>query len=716
MGEGQDWRQPVSEVHRINWRLIEEGDTFNLEISYLADDGQLRKRLWGPYGSWSELNLREFAREVRTFLLEDGFSSLEALAGDLERLLKELRELKARETEITVELIPDPETLNTGKVKVRAKVPKYGLLEVSATPLKKGGLLLEFYREGRLVVSGKADSAKLIRKLGRALGDEGLAERLIAEIMTKRAEIIELIHVGPPLTVEEALEILERENATLRLHPFIDWTEETGLLYGIVVPRNSDSNSQRGSLQHLWIGACTVYTWPSADFAKRCQQTPGSSCQHLYAPKYSINEAVRTVASRRHQVQVGRILQILHREGITGCKALSEGAGEHLLGTLKHYVWFPEDRAADYYIVAAWVLGTYLFPLFGAFPPLVVVGTREAGKSTLLQLLRHLVFNPPAKSFGLPTGAAFFRLIELLRPTLIVDEGQTLHPDVELIFELGFERGGAVPRSNRENPDDVRLFEVYCPKALASRVRPRFSPKAIVLPMVKAPKGLINAYSLRRRELEAEENPKLLDLSVKLMAWAIVNQGEVLAALEDLQPVGELSGRAFRKWAPILAIVDLLWPDAYESVVERAIELVKEDEAVDRMSLIEEAVLSVLLPRAKEADPGQGSTLLVTSKELRVAIEDFLGDRIRPTLIGSALDNLRLVKKRVKTSSGTKYWIDPNRVISRARERGIVEEAESPDDSTEEAEVWRCPLCEREFSSEDDLRRHLDLLHGGGGL
>ncbi len=695
---------------RLGWRLVENGNTFNIEISYTGTDGQLKRRIWGPYASFYELNLREFAREVRAFLLEDGFSSLEGLTGDLERLLEELKELRARETEIAVELVPASEALSAGKAKIRAKVPKHGLFEVSATPLKKGGLFLEFYREGSPLVSGRADSTKLIKKLGQALGDEGLAERLIAEIMAKRAEIVELIRAGPPLTVEEALEILARENATRKLHPFIDWTEDAGLLYGVLIPRNSDSDSQRGSFQHLWIGACTVYTWPSADFARRCQRAPGSSCQHLYAPKYSINEAVRTVASRRHQVQVGRILQILHREGIEGCKALSDGAGEHLWETLRYYIWFPEDRRADYHIVGAWVLGTYLFPLFGAFPALVLVGTREAGKSTLLQLLRHLVFNPPSKNFGLPTGAAFFRLIELLRPTLIVDEGQTLHPDVELIFELGFERGGAVPRSNRENPDEVRLFEVYCPKAMASRVRPRFSPKAIVLPMVKAPKGLIDTYSKRRRELEAEENPKLLDLAVRLMAWAIVNQGDVLAALEDLQPIGELSGRAYRKWAPILAIVDLVWPDAYESVVERAVELVKEDEAVDRMSLIEEAVLAILLPRAKEIDPGQ--TLLITSKELRMAVEDFLGDKIRPTLIGSALDNLRLVKKRTKTSSGTRYWLDPSRVISRARERGVVDEA---DDTTEEAEVWRCPLCEAEFFSEEDLNRHLALFHGGGG-
>ena len=104
-----------------------------------------------------------------------------------------------------------------------------------------------------------------------------------------------------------------------------------------------------------------------------------------------------------------------------------EGAvdGEELLdelaATLRRFVVLPKWGAET---LALWILHTYAFRLREVTTYIGIESPeKECGKSTLLTVLSRLV-NRPAVSSNI-SASAFFRVIEELEPTLLIDEADT---------------------------------------------------------------------------------------------------------------------------------------------------------------------------------------------------------------------------------------------------------------------------------------------------
>jgi putative DNA primase/helicase len=105
-----------------------------------------------------------------------------------------------------------------------------------------------------------------------------------------------------------------------------------------------------------------------------------------------------------------------------------------------------ETGAAE--TVALWVIHTYALDAFGISPRLAITSPRPGcGKTTLLDLLHHLVLKPLLAANVTP--AAVFRSVEVARPTLLIDEADTfLKDNQELrgVLDSGHRRGGNVVR------------------------------------------------------------------------------------------------------------------------------------------------------------------------------------------------------------------------------------------------------------------------------
>jgi hypothetical protein len=147
-------------------------------------------------------------------------------------------------------------------------------------------------------------------------------------------------------------------------------------------------------------------------------------------------------------------------EAVDGAELLSA-----LAGTVRSHVVMP-DHEAD--TAALWILHTYLLDCFGISPRLAVGSPEKGcGKTTLLDVVGRLVWRPLPTSNA--TVAAIFRVVELSRPTLLIDEADTFLPENEElrgILNSGHRFGGSVIRTIGED-HQPRMFSTFCPCAIA---------------------------------------------------------------------------------------------------------------------------------------------------------------------------------------------------------------------------------------------------------
>lgn len=125
-----------------------------------------------------------------------------------------------------------------------------------------------------------------------------------------------------------------------------------------------------------------------------------------------------------------------------------------------------------YSLFATWVMGTYFFPMFPAFPYIYIMGTKRSGKSKLLLLSSGMSFN--GKNVVGMTTSTIFRLAEGNRASLHIDEleGDKLAKDPEFraLLLQGYKKGATVPRSRKLQSGRwvIDEFTPYSPKMLVN--------------------------------------------------------------------------------------------------------------------------------------------------------------------------------------------------------------------------------------------------------
>lgn len=353
--------------------------------------------------------------------------------------------------------------------------------------------------------------------------------------------------------------------------------------------------------------------------------------------------------------------------------------------TLRYYIRLGDDR--EYTIVASWILGTYLFPLFTAYPYLIIRGEKGSGKGTLLNILQRSCWNSTDEIIT-PSPSYLFRMIEDQRPTLLVDEYHRMlrgemGKEVSSIFEAGNRRGGTVPRMEK-NGDELKpvKFKVYCPKAIVTRSPVEAEDKGITITIPKIYDDQI--YS--KRSIEVQDDPILEKAREDIMKWAITHDEEVYGVYKSLKPIRGLGGRYFMVWAPILSIAAVAFPDKYEDIKEYAIEAVKEriSAANEKESIVLHA-LNYLHVNEKLKDGGNRvpgiETFHVTNREIQDACEELDYERLHHKTIQSSLQNLKLIKKQHEG-----YYISKKRLEDLFKERGYTDSSNDEKDNSEKEE------------------------------
>jgi len=166
------------------------------------------------------------------------------------------------------------------------------------------------------------------------------------------------------------------------------------------------------------------------------------------------------------KVSVEMVLNLNKLEPVDPHQLLS-----NLLKILSTYIEFDDPR--HYVLTAIWVIGSYFYKRFSAYPYLFINAIKRSGKTKLLTVLSLLAYNA-VFSMNMST-SSLFRLTQSAGATTLVDETEDLNDpdrkaDFRQLFNAGYKRGGYVYRSEK-GPNDTFIptpYDPYSPKGLAN--------------------------------------------------------------------------------------------------------------------------------------------------------------------------------------------------------------------------------------------------------
>lgn len=304
-------------------------------------------------------------------------------------------------------------------------------------------------------------------------------------------------------------------------------------------------------------------------------------------------------------------------------------------------------------LIACWIMGTYFHQLFPAFPRLHLHGERGSGKTKILTLIAALAFNGLLRLN--PTPATLFRLVHSLRPTLCLDETETLagHEKVDLlsVVNAGYKRGAQVDRCVGDH-HELRSFDVYSPLALGgiSGLNSVTEDRALTV---------ITKRGKHRNQMNAEvdcDDPYFQAIRSFCYRLTLSRFEEVRQARKELGTPDWLSGRYRELYVPLLSIAASADREGGAGMVTDLLTLAQYElpQRTGR-SFETEALMDVLRSMIAKTDP-----LAARPGHVAFLLEDGLGARVTPERVGQMLRRLGL--ERCRDSKGTYYLVTSARL------------------------------------------------------
>lgn len=334
---------------------------------------------------------------------------------------------------------------------------------------------------------------------------------------------------------------------------------------------------------------------------------------------------------------------------------------------LEEYVDFRDEGTSD--VLALWVMGTYLYPLFEAFPYIAIQGPKGSGKTKTLTLLEKMAFNARLASSLSP--AALFRVVQATRGVLCVDEAERLSDsrdpvasDLRLLLNAGYKRGSPAMRCEGDDYH-VAEFEVYGPKVIASirGLEDVLESRCIRINMLRTtgPKG---------NRVVSEIGEDWAEARHRLYCFALQHFPGIREAYLRGDSANGLNNRQGELWRPLLALAAYLEEQGATGLLQRIQEYAwqmagqAEEEGLDD----ERRALLLALYRLTG-----GSHCEVTPKEIKAAMADFLEDEgqagVKTVWIGYRMKEFGF--RRQRRQRGSIYQVTRTSVLDLMRRYGV---------------------------------------------
>jgi len=159
----------------------------------------------------------------------------------------------------------------------------------------------------------------------------------------------------------------------------------------------------------------------------------------------------------------------------------SYGTIKELVDNIDKFIYRYLDISDSYRkLVTYYILLSWTYDCFETIPYLRAIGDYGTGKSRFQKVIGNLCYKPMFAG-GATTPSPIFRIIDLYRGTLIIDEADFRFSDAQSeivkILNCGYTTGVPVLRTEGDKNRMPVAYNVFCPKILATRER--FTDKAL---------------------------------------------------------------------------------------------------------------------------------------------------------------------------------------------------------------------------------------------
>jgi hypothetical protein len=177
------------------------------------------------------------------------------------------------------------------------------------------------------------------------------------------------------------------------------------------------------------------------------------------------------------------------------------------------------EQIAAYYVLLSWT-----YDAFNEVPYLRALGDYGSGKTRFLLVIGSLCYKPIFAG-GATTVSPIFRMLDAHRGTLIFDEADFRFSDstadIVKILNNGYARGFPVLRTEGKGTFEVKTFEVFSPKVIATRNT--FKDKALESRFLVEEMG---HRPLRDLSLPPAFETEARELRNQLLWWRFQNYGK----------------------------------------------------------------------------------------------------------------------------------------------------------------------------------------------
>lgn len=313
---------------------------------------------------------------------------------------------------------------------------------------------------------------------------------------------------------------------------------------------------------------------------------------------------------------------------------------------LSKFVDFRDEADSD--VITLWLMGTYCFSIFDAFPYLYFVGVKRSGKTKTLLLIEKLAFNAILSSNISP--AVLFRIVEARRPTLALDEGEQLSDktrkqELRELLNSGYKRGAPAYRTTKNSKGNfcIEAFEVYSPKAIANiaGLNDVLEDRSITITMVRTKDPSKGNLAI------TEGSEDWWYLRSLLYSFALTHAPAIFHHYTYDDEVNALLNRQNELWRPLLSIAKVIDKEVdgtFERIKTEAIKRAEEASNID-LEDFDSAVLLALRELSSDEDKD------LNNKVVREKASEFLETDQRQYFtsrgVGAALKRFGIKGKKI---------------------------------------------------------------------